>query len=192
MTNRWRGSVVVNVMLLLCNAMDVLARIVVGLLGAAITLAALDAAVRTFVLPRGVTVRFTQIITRSNLSLFRWLIRWADSYAKRDGIMAMYAPITLLLLPAVWMTTVLLGFAGLFYALTGDSPGAVLQYSGSALFTLGFSTPGDVAPTVLVYVEAAIGLTLLALLISYLPSMYGAFSRREMRAAAQAPKSSAG
>ncbi len=94
--------------------------------------------------------------------------------------MAMYAPVTLLLFPAVWLTTVLLGFSGLFHAFTGDTAGEVLQYSGSALFTLGFATPDSVAPTVLVYIEAAIGLTLLALLISYLPSMYGAFSRREI------------
>jgi hypothetical protein len=168
------------VILLLCNAMEFTTRILSGLIGVAVTMTALDAAVRTFVLPRGVTVRFTRLITRSNLWIFRSITRWFDSYAARDGIMAMYAPITLLLLPLVWLTTVLFGFAALFYAATGDSIGAVMQYSGSALFTLGFSTPNSVAPTVLVYIEAAIGLTLLALLISYLPSMYGAFSRREI------------
>ena len=51
--------------------------------------------------------------------------------------------------------------------------------SGSALLTLGFANADDLPRTVVMYTEAAIGLIMVALLISYLPTMYGAFSRRE-------------
>src|SRR5205085_6378380 len=51
--------------------------------------------------------------------------------------------------------------------------------SGSAVFTLGFERPPSAGAEALVFSEAAIGLVLLALLISYLPALYGAFSRRE-------------
>jgi hypothetical protein len=51
------------------------------------------------------------------------------------------------------------------------------------LFTLGFVRPPDLATNVLAFLEAATGLTLLGLLIAYLPTIYGAFSRREVQVA---------
>jgi hypothetical protein len=52
--------------------------------------------------------------------------------------------------------------------------------SGSSLFTLGFSHPVGLPATALAFSEAAIGLFLLALLITYLPAIYSAYSRREV------------
>ncbi len=52
--------------------------------------------------------------------------------------------------------------------------------SGSSLFTLGFVRPPDFAATCFAFLEAAFGLGLLALLIAYLPTIYAAFSRREV------------
>ena len=52
--------------------------------------------------------------------------------------------------------------------------------SGSSLLTLGFVRPAVPAGELVAFVEAAIGLALVALLISYLPTIYGAFSRREL------------
>ncbi len=51
--------------------------------------------------------------------------------------------------------------------------------SGSSLFTLGFERPGGVGATLIAYLEAAIGLGLLAVLIAYLPTIYNSFSSRE-------------
>jgi hypothetical protein len=51
--------------------------------------------------------------------------------------------------------------------------------SGSSLFTLGFARPEGLWADTAAFVEAAIGLFLLALLITYLPSLYSAFQRRE-------------
>ena len=52
--------------------------------------------------------------------------------------------------------------------------------SGSALLTLGLTRPGSLPGVALAFIEAGIGLFLLALLITYLPSIYAAFSRREL------------
>jgi hypothetical protein len=52
--------------------------------------------------------------------------------------------------------------------------------SGSALFTLGFSAVEGLGLLILSFSEAGFGLMLVALLISYLPTMYAAFSRREV------------
>jgi hypothetical protein len=52
--------------------------------------------------------------------------------------------------------------------------------SGSSLLTLGFARGDSPLHTVLAFAEATIGLILVALLIAYLPTMYNAFSRREL------------
>ena len=160
--------------------MVIAARIGLGILGVAAIGAVLDAAVRTFVLPRGVTVRLTWLIAATSRRAFGLFARPARDWEARDRVMALYAPITLLLFPAVWLASVLVGGAALFEALRDDGPRAAFTESGSALFTLGFATPRDLPSVVLTFVEAAIGLALLALLISYIPSIYGAFSRREI------------
>jgi hypothetical protein len=101
------------------------------------------------------------------------------SFEARDRLMAFFAPISLLTLPAVWLTIILTGYTAMFWAL-GVSPleRAVLT-SGSSLLTLGFAPVHGIGQTLLAFSEAAIGLTLLALLIAYLPTMYAAFARRE-------------
>jgi hypothetical protein len=54
-----------------------------------------------------------------------------------------------------------------------------LELSGSSLYTLGFVMPPNVPTMVLAFSEAGFGLVLLAMLISYLPSTYQSFQRRE-------------
>jgi hypothetical protein len=93
--------------------------------------------------------------------------------------MAMYAPVSLMLLPVVWLLLVLVGYMGIFWALGTGSVDAVYKVSGSSLFTLGFATVDPLLTNTLVFSEAAIGLGLVALLIAYLPTIYGAFERRE-------------
>ena len=55
--------------------------------------------------------------------------------------------------------------------------------SGSSLFTLGFVRPPDLPTNAFAFFEAAFGLGLLGLLIAYLPTIYSAFSRREVHVA---------
>ena len=52
--------------------------------------------------------------------------------------------------------------------------------SGSSFTTLGFAPPRDVPTDVAAVGEAIVGLGLVALLISFLPSIYAAFQRREL------------
>jgi hypothetical protein len=51
--------------------------------------------------------------------------------------------------------------------------------SGSSLTTLGFARPESAWVDALTFVEAGIGLGIVGLMISYLPTIYGAFARRE-------------
>jgi hypothetical protein len=98
---------------------------------------------------------------------------------RRDRVMALYAPTGLLLLPLVWLLLVAVGFAAIYWALGLPSLADGFMLSVSSLLTLGFVHPPGLGFTMLSFLEAAMGLILIALLIAYLPTMYTAFSRRE-------------
>jgi fumarate reductase subunit D len=147
--------------------------------GAAVVAAVFLSAVCTVVVPRGVPVRLTRIVFRSMRRVFEIRSHAASTYEQRDRAMALYAPMTLIVLPVVWLAITLIGFGAMYWALGVHPVRQAFIESGSSLLTLGFIRASDVPTTVLAFSEAAIGLILLALLITFLPSMYGAFSRRE-------------
>ena len=153
----------------------------VALWGAGLTLivVVVDAAVRTFVLPRGVVVRLTRMVSAAIRAVFELRMRFAKTYEARDRVMALYAPVVMIGLVVTWLLLLLVGFACLFVAVEGTGVSDAFVTAGSSLFTLGFERPdGDVA-TVVAFAAAAFGLGIVALLIAYLPAIYGAFSKRE-------------
>jgi hypothetical protein len=148
--------------------------------GALLVLLVLDSAVRTFVLPRGVTVLYSRIVFILIGRVFRLVAARARTYEGRDRVMAMYGPFALVTLPATWLLLVVGGYMLMFRGFGVSGWRQVFTESGSSLLTLGFVKPGDLPTTALVYSEAAIGLFLLTLLIAYLPTIYTSFSRREV------------
>jgi len=93
--------------------------------------------------------------------------------------MAYFAPMGLMLLVPTWYLLIALGFAGMYWGLGVGDWFSVGQLSGSSLFTLGFETSDLFIVNIVEFIEAMIGLILVALLIAYLPTIYAAFSRRE-------------
>jgi len=148
--------------------------------GLALVFAVIDAAVRSLVLPRGSVVALTRIIWVSTRRVFNLIARASQTYEGRDRVMALYAPLTLLVQPVVWLAMVLAGFMMMFHAIGVSSWRVAFTESGSSIFTLGFVRPRDLPGTSLAFAEAAIGLGVLALFIAYLPNIYNAFSRREV------------
>ena len=147
--------------------------------GIALVAWALVSAMKTMVLPRAEASSVAAALFINLRRLFDRVCSPKRSFAFRDRVMAYYAPVVLLLLPVTWVTMVLLGYTGIYWG-TGIEPLAeALAISGSSLFTLGFDRPGDMGHIVVSFTEALMGLGIVALVISYLPSIYGAFSRRE-------------
>lgn len=139
----------------------------------------LNSAVRTFVLPRSAQDKLTRFVFRRIRRIFDFRTRRVTTYEHRDAIMAMYAPMALMMLLPTWYLLVMVGYVLMFWA-TGVEPlKQAFILSGSSLYTLGFARDDELSRIVLTYTEATIGLLLVALLIAYLPTMYSAFSSRE-------------
>ncbi len=152
---------------------------VVFLAGLLLVIWTLSSVVRAFVLPRSDNTFLTRAIFRLVFSIFRLRLKRVNSYEDRDRIMAFFAPVALLVNPVIWLALVLSGYTAMFWA-SGVRPlKAAFVLSGSSLYTLGFASDPAVLRLVLIFSEATIGLGLVALLISYLPTIYSAFSQRE-------------
>ncbi|HEX9076768.1 MAG TPA: hypothetical protein VF932_13375 [Anaerolineae bacterium] len=156
-----------------------LVRAIIFLLGAFVVIRTVLSAISTFVIPRGETVYLTRMVFLTVRFFYRLRTNRAETYSARDRIMASYAAISLLALPPVWLTIIVAGYTGMFWALGAPTWTESFRLSGSALLTLGFASADGVPATILMFSEALIGLGLIALLISYLPTMYSAFQRRE-------------
>ncbi len=159
------------------------ARILAVVAGVVLIVWVLDAAIRNFMLPRSTSVRLTQVIASNVARLFAMAAPPTRSYEWRDKVLALRPPITLLAFQAVWFFLVFIGFTAIYWGINDMTVVDASHYSGSALFTLGFASPTGESPLFVVYAEALIGLTLLALLISYLPTIYAAFQKREFTVA---------
>jgi hypothetical protein len=149
-------------------------------------------AFEVIVLPRRVTRRWrlTRLFYRMTWRPWSALARRIGSRARRESFLAVYGPLSLLFLLALWATSLVLGFAVLHWSLgtamhTPDGPpslGTYLYLSGTTFFTLGLGdvTPRGTLARGLTVLESGFGFGFLALVIGYFPVLYSAFSRREV------------
>lgn len=159
-------------------------------LGGALVLIMAWEAFETIVLPRTVSrkLRFTSLYFEAVWKLGSVLMRIVGNRAAlRESILGIVGPLTLIVLIAFWSSGIILGYAFIQYGLatpmTGGEHGLgiTLYVSAATFFTLGY---GDVvalnaAGRVVSMVEAGTGFGMLALVISYVPVLYQAFSARE-------------
>ncbi|MGB6057836.1 MAG: hypothetical protein WBF71_06190 [Microthrixaceae bacterium] len=159
--------------------MSTVANVVAFVVGVVIIQAVLRSAIWTVVVPRNEQVLLTRVVFLLTRSVYVMFTRRRSSAVKRHEIMARYAPTTLIVLAVVWVFLVFVGFIPIYWAVGSISFHEAVLLSGSSITTLGFVAARSDPTSSVAYVEAIIGLGLLAMLISYLPTIYGHFSRRE-------------
>jgi hypothetical protein len=142
-------------------------------------------------LPRRVarTIRFARMFYVYSWMPWAAIARRMKAGKRREMFLSFFGPLSVLGLMTLWALVLITGFALLHWALgtdlhsQGERPHLGLSYyfSGVTFFTLGFGdvTPNDTAGRFLAVLEAGIGFGFLAIVISYLPVLYQAFSRRE-------------
>lgn len=158
-------------------------RAIVFGVGVALALWTVQSAIRTTVLPRSAQVTISRWIYRGMRSLFEMRVGRSGDYAVRDRVLALYGPATLIALPIVWLLLIGAAYSLMFWSFGAESFGSAVALSGSSLTTLGFVAAETLAERLLAFTEAGWGLILVALMITYLPSIYGTFSRRETQVA---------
>jgi hypothetical protein len=163
--------------------------------GALLVFIMLADGLETMVLPRRVmrSVRLARYFYRAMWVPFRSIALWLPPGKKREALLGVFGPASILGLFVAWVVGMIVGFAILQWSIGGPlhapeaQPGFAthLYMSGVTFFTLGF---GDVTPAAfvgraLVVIEAGIGFGFLAIIIGYLPVLYTSFSTRELQVA---------
>jgi hypothetical protein len=146
----------------------------------------------TMLLSRRITrkFRFASLFIRNYWRLWAALAGRTRSVKRRNTLLSLFGPLSILVLMCVWAVGLIVSFALLHWALDTSlhTPGESVSFSlyvymsGVIFFTLGF---GDVTPVhhlgrFLAVFESGIGFAFLAVVISYLPVLYQAFSHREV------------
>lgn len=167
-------------------------RALVGLLSLALLLIVLWDAFETVILPRHVTrsFRLARLFFRFLWTVWTAFARATRSPRRRELYLSYFGPLSMLLLLAFWAFMLILAFGMMFWATrsavkvswTSPSFRTDLYFSGTTFFTLGM---GDVTPRTalarsITVIEAGTGFGFLAVMIAYLPTLYGAFSQREV------------
>jgi len=122
--------------------------------------------------------RLTLMVNRSVRLVFVGLSRLASSYEKKDAILAPTAPVALLAQILFWAASLIVGFAIMLIPTT-HSFWLGLEQALTALFTVGTIHVGGRANVGIDIWAGATWVIVVALQIAYLPTLYGAFSRRE-------------
>lgn len=158
-------------------------RSVVFLGGLGLAMWTVVSALRTTVLPRSAQVAISRWVYRSMRRAFQLGAGRSRDFAYRDRVLALYGPTSLLALPIVWLSLIWVAYASMFWALETSSITDAIALSGSSLTTLGFIPAETTTMQLLAFTEAGWGLILVTLMITYLPSIYATFAKRETQVA---------
>jgi hypothetical protein len=159
--------------------------------GVVIIVVVLLDAFETVVLPRRVRrhFRITSVFYRNSWRRYAKLTSHIKSQAARESFFGYYGPLSLIVLLGLWAFCLIFGFALLEYGsgehLLTNQPitfRLLMYHSGETFFTLGYGdiTPASTLSRVLSVAEAGLGFGFLGVVIGYLPTIYSAFSRREI------------
>lgn len=110
--------------------------------------------------------------------LFRALARPLRTYQRKDQLLAGQGAVVVLSQLFFWLASYQVAYSLIMWTCT-HSWGSAFEQVASSMFTLGtIATPGG-GPTAVDVLSAATGLVVVAVQIAYLPTLYGAFNRRE-------------
>ncbi len=141
----------------------------------------------------------TLIVTQGSSSLWRptrlfYAATWRGARAlaarlhDRSGeyVLNVYPALSLLGLLVIWLAGLMIGWSLVYWGLdqhiggTRDW-GTLVYYAGTSLVTPVFGSAHGALIRMLTLLETLTGVVTIALMISYLPALYGAYSRRESR-----------
>jgi hypothetical protein len=166
--------------------------IFVGVVGLALALIVLWDSFETIILPRRVTraYRLARLFYRAAWIFWSSIAREIQTPKRREGYLSYFGPLSLLMLFGMWAGVLIVAFGMMQWAARSavGGPGILgtfrtdLYLSGTTFFTLGL---GDIIPRtslgrVITVFESGTGFGFLAIIVAYLPTLYGSFSQREV------------
>jgi len=134
----------------------------------------------------GLRYRLSARLTRSIWPTWRRIGLGSDDAERREDIIGSFAPSILIVFLLTWLTVLIFGWGLVFFALSDQIKpvpqfGGAVYFAGTSLLTIGY---GDYAPTgnvtrALAVICGASGFGVVAVVTTFLFSIFGAFQQRE-------------
>ncbi|TAJ99919.1 MAG: two pore domain potassium channel family protein [Chloroflexota bacterium] len=162
----------------------------VGLLGLTCLGLVLWDVFQTIVVPRPSPsrLRLARYVVPPAWLAWRALATRTRTGVARDQLLGLFAPAAAILLLVLWMAAIVIGYGLILFALRGElrpSPadlGTAIYFAGTSVLTIGYGdiVAGGGLSRLVVLTAAVAGLGVVALVITFLFSLYGSFQRREV------------
>lgn len=101
------------------------------------------------------------------------------AYLRRERMLAAQGPMSLIVQFVAWVGISFIGFTLLLWPFLTDGITRAFAVAGSSMTGVGLPEPTGTVPPVILFAAAATGLVIVAPQIAYLPTLYGAYNRRE-------------
>ncbi len=167
--------------------------LLLGAIGAFLVVLALWDVFETVVVPRPTPgyFRIARYVVRSSWRIVR-SIRDGTNGRPYDRLLGLFAPFATILLLASWLIALIVGYGLIMWALRDQlepqpaTVGTAIYFAATSLLTIGF---GDIVATqlparILIVVGAVGGLGVVALVVTFLFSLYASYQRREIQVVA--------
>jgi hypothetical protein len=158
-------------------------RYLAALAGLVIVVTSARSVIGTVIVPRAVTSWLTARIDGLVSTIFRALTSRVRDFHRRDRLLAAWAPALLLTQLGVWLGMFFLGYSLMFWPLIPGSITTAFGEAGPAIWSIGDASAHGALQRAILDLAALFSLVTVTLQISYLPTLYSAFNRRETEVA---------
>ncbi len=135
--------------------------------------------IRSSLLVRHRQDRLAGVVIRVVHGLFHLGLSGTRGYEARDRVLVYEAPAIVIVLIAAWFFFVTLAFTAIFWAIETGNLLRTFVISGMSLSTLGSVVANTDFGKITSFVEGAVGLGIVALLITFMPEFYTVLTQRE-------------
>jgi hypothetical protein len=155
------------------------ARYVAAVAGLVIVLVSGRSIIGTVIVPRPVNNWLTHKVDQFWTIWFRLITARITDFRTRDRILASQVAVVLLSQIIVWLLMFFVGYSLLLWPLTHGGITAAFTTAGPALWVIGSEDAHGAPARTILDIAALCGVITVTLQISYLPTLYAAFNRRE-------------
>jgi hypothetical protein len=155
------------------------ARYVAAVAGLLIVLTSARSIIGTVIVPRPVNSWLTRKVDQFWTAWFRLITARITDFRTRDRILASQVATVLLSQIIVWLLMFFVGYSLLLWPLTHGGITAAFTTAGPALWAIGSEDARGAPARTILDIAALCGVITVTLQISYLPTLYAAFNRRE-------------
>lgn len=160
--------------------LDLFSRTTATIFGLLLFIATTSSLLRTIVVPRTLTSVIADALSHGITGFYRFIAHRRKSYLKLDSVLAWNGPMIIVSQLVSWLILYFISYGLWIYGIGGVDFTNAFREAGSSLFTLGFAGTANLGPTILAFMAAATGPIVIALLIGFLPTIYGAYIDREV------------